>query len=171
MNFSLQIFVEQFERAGRKERGSDWMLNFQPTAMLEAMLHSKFQAISSRLFFHPFFHYFTMATTWHRLPIDSMGSLRSKSADTFILTQAPSVICVPVITFAWLAADHAWNSLCWNKYVNLHIFLPLLYIYGRLVYAAWMQIYFVRNAFRPLTKRTVMVEKNLSGNVSCFWTC
>lgn len=29
------------------------------------------------------------------------------------------VICVPVITFAWLAADHAWNSLCRNKYVNL----------------------------------------------------
>lgn len=29
------------------------------------------------------------------------------------------VICVSVITFAWLAADHAWNSLCRNKYVNL----------------------------------------------------
>lgn len=99
-------------------------------------IRSKFQPI----FFHFFllfflflslfflFFNFTSATTWHSRVIDSVGSLRSKSADTFILTQEPPVICVPVITFAWLAADHAWNSLCWNKYVNLHIFLPRLYI-------------------------------------------
>lgn len=64
------------------------------------------------LFFFFLFFNFTSATTWHSRVIDSVGSLRSKSADTFILTQEPPVICVPVITFAWLAADHAWNSLC-----------------------------------------------------------
>ena len=106
-------------------------------------------------FFFLFFH-FSSATTWHSWVIVSVGSLRSKSADTFILTREAAVICVPVITFAWLAADHAWNSLCWNKYVNLHIFLPWLYIYGPGCTRVWMQIYFVRNVC-PLPKRTVTV--------------
>ena len=130
---------------------------------VSVFFHSFFRSFSFLsffffLFFSFFFLFFnfTSATTWHSWVIDSVGSLRSKSADTFILTREAAVICVPVITFAWLAADHAWNSLCWNKYVNLHIFLPWLYIYGPGCTRVWMQIYFVRNVC-PLPKRTVTV--------------
>lgn len=88
---------------------------FLPSVYSSIPFFALFSFFLSFLFFCPFFFLFfnfTWATTWHSWVIDSVGSLRSKSADTFILTREAAVICVPVITFAWLAADHAWNSLC-----------------------------------------------------------
>lgn len=60
------------------------------------------------------------------------------------------VICVPVITFAWLAADHAWNSLCRNKYVNLTHMHSRTHTDVRARVRARMQILSVRICPLPL---------------------